>query len=53
MADVYCQSWARAAVNAPKETPVCDTCMFLTHPSTHCTLAWARGELHLLGSPRW
>lgn len=25
MAGVYCQSWARAAVNALKETPVCDT----------------------------
>lgn len=25
MAGVCCQSWARAALNAPKETPVCDT----------------------------
>lgn len=53
MADVYCQSWARAAVNTPKETPMCDTWVSLTHPFTHCSLVWAQGELRLLGPPRW
>lgn len=35
------------------EKPLWVTGACLAHPSTHCTLAWACGELHFLGSPCW
>lgn len=53
MASVCCQSWARAALLMHPKKRLCVTRVCLAHPSTHCTLAWAYGALHFLGSPCW
>lgn len=35
------------------EKPLHVTGVCLAHPSTHCSLAWACGALHFLGSSCW